>query len=433
MMSRNANLIGVGVAAFLSAFALTAGLVPLTIAICSKRGWVAKPRSDRWHRTAPSLFGGVPIWITCVGLSTVFLPTSNHLVWKLIGTSTLIFLLGLVDDVRHLRPRSKLVVQIVAAGLIVGLGVVYPLHQNTTVNIVVSILWIVGITNAFNLLDNMDGLAAGVALISALYLASFYASSGSRENAILVILIAGAAAGFLLFNFNPASIFIGDSGSLFIGFLLGATSLLEVTHVSGVPAFAFAPVVVLAIPIFDTFFVSVTRRLRGQALSQGGTDHSSHRLVHLGLNERSAVLLLCVLSVGSGVVALTVRHVLYPHAIGLIGFWFLFLLLFGIHLFRSNPTVATEFGRGASSLVRKLLVRDALVFLLDPVALSFSYYLAYFLRFRTSVPQGDMVLFLRSWPILLAVKFICVWMCRVYKHSWWRGCTGDFIGWERLC
>ena len=150
------------------------------------------------------------------------------------------------------------------------LGVTYPLFHNSSLNMAVSLLWIVGITNAFNLLDNMDGLAAGVALISALYLAYFYASSGSRENAILVILIAGAVAGFLIFNLNPARIFMGDCGSLFIGFLLGTSSQLEVTHVVGVPAFALAPVVVLAIPIFDTFFVSVTRRLRGQAVSRAG-------------------------------------------------------------------------------------------------------------------------------------------------------------------
>jgi UDP-GlcNAc:undecaprenyl-phosphate GlcNAc-1-phosphate transferase len=425
-MFHSLNLVSIAVVAFVGAFALSGGLVALTIRICRAHGWVAKPRSDRWHRSAPSLFGGVPIWLTCVGLSVIFLPLSNHVAWKLIGASTLMFLLGFVDDIWHLRPRSKLIVQIFAAGLIVTGGVTYPLFHNVSLNMVVSLLWIVGITNAFNLLDNMDGLAAGVALISALYLAFFYLGSGSRENAILVVLTAGALGGFLLFNLNPARIFMGDCGSLFIGFLLGTTSQLEVTHVVGVPAFAFAPAVVLAIPIFDTFFVSVTRRLRGQAASQGGTDHSSHRLVQLGLNERHAVSLLFALSIGSGLVALAVRHVLYPHALGLIGFWFLFLFLFGIHLFRPETPVPSSLDHGTTSLLNRILVRDALVFLLDPVALSFSYYLAYFLRFRTSVPNSDLELFLRSLPIVLGVKFICLWVCRVYKRSWWRGSIGDF-------
>lgn len=424
-MFHDSSLIAVSVAAFVSALALSGGLVALTIGICRKYGWLAKPRPDRWHRSAPSLFGGVPIWLTCVGLSAIFLPLSNHLVWKLLGAATLIFLLGLVDDIVHLRPRSKLIVQFVAAGLVVGAGVTYPMFHNSTVNVVVSLLWIVGITNAINLLDNMDGLAAGVALISALYLAVFYASSGSHENALLVVLIAGALAGFLLFNLNPAKIFMGDCGSLFIGFLLGTISQLEVTHIAGVPAFAFAPVVVLAIPVFDTFFVSITRRLRGQAVSQGGTDHSSHRLVQMGLNERDAVFLLFALSMGSGLVALAVRHALYPHALGLIGFWFLFLLLFGIHLFRSDAPPASDAGHGKTSLLNKILVRDALVFLLDPVALSFSYYLAYFLRFWTSVPDSDLELFLRTLPIILVVKFTCLWVCRVYRHSWWRGSISD--------
>jgi len=425
-MFHNLNLIELGAIAFVSALLLSAGLVALTIQVCGKRGWVAKPRSDRWHRTVPSLFGGVPIWFTCIGLSVIFLPPSGHVGWKLMGASTLMFLLGFVDDIWHLQPRSKLTLQIVVAGLIIMSGIAYPLFHNSRLNMAISLLWIVGITNAFNLLDNMDGLAAGVGLISAMYLAYFYTSSGSRENAILVLLLAGAVAGFLIFNLNPARIFMGDCGSLFIGFLLGTASQLEVTHVVGVPAFALAPVVVLAIPIFDTVFVSVTRRLRGQAVSRGGTDHSSHRLVHLGLSERQAVFLLLALSVGSGMVALAVRHVLYPHALGLTGFWFLFLLLFGIHLFRPETAAQFKTGHETTTLLGKILVRDTLVFLLDPIALSFSYYLAYVLRFRTTVPESDLRLFLHSLPLVLGVKFICMWGCRIYKYSWWRGSLGDF-------
>jgi UDP-GlcNAc:undecaprenyl-phosphate GlcNAc-1-phosphate transferase len=352
-------------------------------------------------------------------------PFSDRIVWKLLGASSLVFLLGLADDILHLRPQTKLAGQLLAALLVVGSGVVYPLQQNAIINSVISVVWIVGITNAFNLLDNMDGLTAGVALISAVYLAIFYGGNGSWDYALLAVVAAGAAAGFLLFNFNPARIFMGDCGSLFLGFLLGSASLLEVTHVSGIPPLVLAPVVVLAIPVFDTLFVSVTRRLRGQAISQGGTDHSSHRLVQLGLNERSAVLLLSVLSIASGAVALVARHILYSRAIGLIGFWFLFLLLFGIHLFRSETLDPSQDPHTAKSLLRRLLTRDALAFLLDPVALTLAYYLAYVLRFRAYIPRSDMDLFFRSWPIVLALKFIALWGCRVYRHSWWRGSKTD--------
>ena len=423
-MHSTENIVRVTVV-FLVTFVLSGALVALTVWICRKRGWVARPRSDRWHKGTPSLFGGVPIWLTCMCLCFVIIPFSDRIVWKLLGASSLIFLLGLADDVLHLRPQTKLAGQLLAALLVVGSGIVYPLQQNTLVNSVISVVWIVGITNAFNLLDNMDGLTAGVALISAVYLAIFYGGNGSWDYTVLAVVAAGAAAGFLLFNFNPARIFMGDCGSLFLGFLLGSASLLEVTHVSGVPPLVLAPVVVLAIPVFDTLFVSVTRRLRGQAISQGGTDHSSHRLVQLGLNERSAVLLLSLLSVASGAVALVARHILYSRAIGLIGFWFLFLLLFGIHLFRSETIAPANHQHTANTLLRRLLTRDALAFLLDPVGLSLAYYLAYVLRFRAYVPRTDMDLFFRTWPIVLALKFVCLWGCRVYRHSWWRGSKTD--------
>lgn len=432
------RLLQLDVAVFLGTFALSAGLTALTVKICGQQGWVARPRPDRWHRTTPSLFGGVPIWLTAIGLSVAILPFGDWLLWKLLAASSFIFLLGVADDILHLGPSTKLAGQILAASWLAASGVIYPLQSNVTVNFLVSVVWIVGITNAFNLLDNMDGLTAGVALVSAAYLAIFYAGDGSRDYNLLAVIASAAAAGFLLFNFNRARIFMGDCGSLFLGFLVGALSLLKVTHVSGVPALVLTPAVVLAVPIFDTLFVSAARQLRGQALSQGGTDHSSHRLVQLGLNERSAVALLLGLSVMSGAVALVARHLFYTHAIGLIGFWFFILLLFGVYLFRPETMVRTETmvdaettapdaatHRVSHGLRRHILARDALACLLDPIALSLSYYLAYFLRFRISVPSADLELFFRTWPMVVALKFAGLWACRVYQRSWWRGSIED--------
>jgi UDP-GlcNAc:undecaprenyl-phosphate GlcNAc-1-phosphate transferase len=242
---------------------------------------------------------------------------------------------------------------------------------------------------------------------------------------MLVALAVGAIAGFLPFNFNPARVFMGDAGSLFIGFLLGTASLLEITHFSGVPALVFAPVAVLAIPIFDTFFVSVTRRLRGQPVSVGGTDHASHRLVRLGLNERKAILLLYMLAAGSGAVALTARHLFYPRAIALTAFWFLFLFLFCTHLFYSEVSKDPRFSPPEWRLLKKVLERETLALLLDPVVLSLAYFLAYFIRFRSNVPEHDIALFLSSWPIVLAAKFSCLYLCGIYRRSWWRGSVND--------
>jgi UDP-GlcNAc:undecaprenyl-phosphate/decaprenyl-phosphate GlcNAc-1-phosphate transferase len=408
----------------LSAFAVTAALVLLTIQVCRKHGWVSKPRADRWHKSTPAFFGGVPLFAGFAALSIAFIPWSNYLLWRLIGIASLMFVLGLVDDIYHLTPARKFAGQLLAAGLLISVGVVYPLCGSMTVNIVVSLLWLVGITNAFNLLDNMDGLSAGIALISAGYLAVFFAIGGYRDQAVIVALSAGAIAGFLVFNFSPARIFMGDSGSLFIGFVLGATSILDVTHVAGVPVFVLAPVTVLAIPIFDTLFVSVTRRLRGQAISEGGTDHSSHRLVRLGLRERRAVLLLYALSAGSGAVALLTRHSSSAGAPGLIGFWF-FLLLFGVYLFQDELKHDALASNATKPLLRRLLSRDMLVFFLDPLAMALSYYLAYSLRFGGRIPVADSALLLRSLPIVVAVKVLGLYICRAFRHSWWRGSISD--------
>ena len=411
------------ISAFFVGCGVTAALVALMIRLCRRKGWLAQPRDGRWHKSTPCFFGGVPIWIGFVLSALVVLPFSNHLAWKVIAVSSLMFGLGLADDLWQLRPRTKLLVQVGGALLVLNSGAVYPLRESWWLNLVVSLFWLVGITNAFNLLDNMDGLSAGVAVVAALYLSMFYLSGGLSAYAVLVAIAAGSAAGFLIFNFKPASIFMGDAGSLFLGFLLGSSSLLGITHVSGVPALVFAPALVLAIPIFDTFFVSITRRLRGQKVSQGGTDHSSHRLVRLGLNERTAVLVLYALSIASGAVALILRKLVFPRAIALLGCWLLFLLLFGIHLFQSDDAHSPS-ERGMAQWLRKLS-RDGLAFLIDPLVLSFSYYLAYFLRFRSTVPQSEWTLFLQSWPIVLAVKFACLWWFRVYRRSWWRGSLAD--------
>jgi len=419
------GIVGWAGLAFVSAFAVTAVLVLLTIQVCRKHGWVSKPRADRWHKGTPAFFGGVPLFAGFAALSIAFVPWSNYFLWRLIGIASLMFVLGLLDDIYHLTPARKFAGQLFAAGLLISIGVVYPLCGSMTINIVVSVLWLVGITNAFNLLDNMDGLSAGIALISAGYLTVFFAIGGYRDQALIGALSAGAIAGFLVFNFSPARIFMGDSGSLFIGCLLGATSVLEGTHVAGVPAFVLAPVTVLAIPIFDTLFVSVTRRLRGQAISQGGTDHSSHRLVRLGLRERRAVLLLYALSAGSGAVALLTRQSSSGGTPGLIGFWFFFLLLFGVHLFQDEVKHDVLASDTAKPSLRRLPSRDKLVFLLDPLAMVLSCYLAYTLRFGGRIPVADRALLVRSLPIVVAIKILGLWICRAFRHSWWRGSISD--------
>src|SRR4029077_15375024 len=156
------------------------------------------------------------------------------------------------------------------------------------------IFWLVGITNALNLLDNIDGLAGGVAAIGALFLTYLCHAAHQPAHAALCAPFAGAVCGFLVFNFNPASIFMGDCGSLFLGFFLAGSALINPAAGRSrtfLPVLA-VPVLILFIPIFDTLFVMVQRKLAGRPVSLGGRDHTSHRLVALGLSERHAVLLL---------------------------------------------------------------------------------------------------------------------------------------------
>lgn len=328
--------------AFLIAFMLTAGLTALTIRVCRKRAWVSKPRPDRWHAGTPAFFGGVPIYIGFLSGLAVFVPASDDRLWMLAGLSSLIFLVGFLDDIFHLAPGKKLLGQVAVAVLALNCGFVAMASNSPSINFAISLLWIVGITNGFNLLDNMDGLCAGTAILAAVCLAIFCLADGTPGGAMLLSMAAGSMAGFLLFNFHPARIFMGDAGSLFLGFLLANSCLMETTRASAPPSSLLAPAILLALPILDTSLVSVSRRLRGQPISQGGTDHTSHRLVRLGMQERSVVLLLYGITALAGSLAVVTRFLAYSTALVVTIIWFVVLLLPGILLFTPGSEVRVK-------------------------------------------------------------------------------------------
>jgi len=410
------------VAEFALSFVLTVAAVAAAIKVCAKHGWVAKPQPDRWHNGTPAKFGGVSIWLVVLTLSACVIPATNGPLWIVLACASLMFALGLIDDLVRLQPGPKLLAQCVVSALSIVFGLKLAIPGHPIVSFCVSLGWLVGLTNAFNLLDNMDGLAAGIALFTASYWAVLYLTTGGPDYASILLIVAGSCAGFLVFNFVPARIFMGDSGSLFLGFLLAAAALPHFRRVFGLQGLVLTPVIVLSIPILDTFFVSVTRRLRGQPVSVGGTDHSSHRLVRMGLPERNAVLLLYAATVASATVAIGARHLSYPEALGLMLLWLFFLVLFGIHLFHTEPSCD---GEHAHPLLQGLLRHDSLAFVLDPAVLWLSYYVSYLLRFESVVPRNDFFIFLHSWPIVLTLKWGVMWAGRIYRHSWWRGAAGD--------
>jgi UDP-GlcNAc:undecaprenyl-phosphate GlcNAc-1-phosphate transferase len=217
--------------------------------------------------------------------------------------------MGLIDDRWGLRPLIKLVGQILAALLLSISGVMVGVFHQPILNLMATVLWVVFITNAINLLDNMDGLAGGVSAIAAAHFALMCSFSGQYLVGALAIAVLGACLGFLFYNLNPANIFMGDSGSLFLGFTLAATGIKlsfpeNVTFVTWM-----VPVLVMGVPIFDTTLVTLSRLRRGlNPLTTPGRDHVSHRLVSAGMRRREAVLTVYVASFVLGLLAIFVTR-----------------------------------------------------------------------------------------------------------------------------
>jgi UDP-GlcNAc:undecaprenyl-phosphate GlcNAc-1-phosphate transferase len=272
-------------------------LTPLVMRMAWRIGAVARPRADRWHQRPTALMGGIALYVSSVAAAALTLPRvlpdpAAPVPWlSLWAAATLVFVLGLVDDRRGLSPSIKLAGEAAAASLLVLSGTRVPCIASPWLAAPLTILWVVGITNAVNLLDNMDGVVAGVVAIAALAVAALGAGHG--EVMVPALCLAGACCAYLLFNFHPARIFMGDCGSLYLGFSISALSLMAgMRHEAGGIAALIAPAAVLAVPIFDTALVIVARRGHGRPVTQGGRDHTGHRLAALGISERNVALLL---------------------------------------------------------------------------------------------------------------------------------------------
>jgi UDP-GlcNAc:undecaprenyl-phosphate GlcNAc-1-phosphate transferase len=263
-------------------------LTALFIKIATVKGWVVVPSQNRWSKRTVAQFGGGPLLLT-FWLMALMSPASHQYRVLLLSTVALAFL-GLIDDIKGLGPKPKLLAEIVIAACAVSSGIINSITPSLAVNWFLTVLWIVVISNAFNIIDNMDGLAGGVAIIGLAGIA--FLSGFNSPIGILSVLLMVSVAGFFLFNFNPAKLFMGDLGSLPIGFFLASASVITATKISVPLAAVVIPCLLLFVPVFDMFLVSLTRRLKGRAISDGGRDHSSHRLVFSGLSERRAVGLL---------------------------------------------------------------------------------------------------------------------------------------------
>jgi UDP-GlcNAc:undecaprenyl-phosphate GlcNAc-1-phosphate transferase len=288
-----------------SALILAAAATPLARHLAPLWGFVDRPSERKVHRTTMPRLGGVAIYLSFIVAFLIF--GERFYVRQLVGIllgATLVSGIGLWDDRRSLRAVTKLLAQLAAAGILIVSGVrVQALHQ-PVLDVLVTVVWVVGITNAINLLDNMDGLSGSVSAVAAAYFLLLAAMSGQYLVGALAAALLGACLGFLIYNVNPASIFMGDSGALFLGFMLAAVGIkLRFPTNSDVITW-MVPVLVLALPIFDVTLVSVSRLRRGlNPLTTPGMDHTSHRLVALGLTPREAVLTLTVVASACGMLA----------------------------------------------------------------------------------------------------------------------------------
>lgn len=286
------------------AFLLALLLVFIVKSIAVRNGLLAYPQKDRWHEQPTALHGGIGIFLAfLIPLLTIIQPHSQQGL-LIIGISSVLFVIGLMDDIHTLHPFWKLGMQILAGILLFQSGLLFHFTPWGPVNFVLTLFWFVGITNAFNLLDNIDGLSAGIAAIVSLVLAALLYESGNSHFALILLIFTGAVAGFLVYNVKPASIFMGDSGSLFIGsFLAGSALLYPQLHTGDYAVSCVILVFIFIIPICDTTFVTTVRLLSQRPIYVGGRDHLSHRLVSLGFSDQQAVAALFFLSIITGGIA----------------------------------------------------------------------------------------------------------------------------------
>jgi UDP-GlcNAc:undecaprenyl-phosphate GlcNAc-1-phosphate transferase len=311
---------------------LSALLTHLQISLNHRLGLNATPRSDRWHfRVTPSS-GGLTIFLTCAAAWSLAYPGRYP---RVVWAATILCVFGFLDDRLRFSPVAKLSFQIAAAAFVVFGSTVYPITPWYWPNVALNLFWIVMITNAFNLIDNMDGLCAGVVVIICLFRGSVLVSEDLYDEAGICAIIAAAFAGFLVFNYPPARIFMGDCGSLPVGFALGALTLAgPAPHPRLLLAAFFYPALTFAYPIFDTALVSILRKLAGQPISMGGLDHSSHRLASFGLNQHRvlwSLWLLTALGCSTGLLIRWIPQVLFIACTLLLGI----LLLIGLALARA--------------------------------------------------------------------------------------------------
>jgi UDP-GlcNAc:undecaprenyl-phosphate/decaprenyl-phosphate GlcNAc-1-phosphate transferase len=388
---------------------------------------VAAPREDRWHTRSTPLLGGSGIFaglLVAAGVAVAagLIPASSELA-GILGGASILFFAGLLDDVYRLPPLAKIAAQGAAAALVLISGIHVELVSNDLAAAVIGAVWLIGMTNAFNLLDNMDGLAATLAATaSAFFAIDAFTIHPSNLVATLSLGICFACLGFLPYNLRltrPAEVFMGDSGSQVLGFVLGALGLASSWTVAGsTVATLLLPILVLAVPILDTALVTIVRLLEGRPVTQGGRDHTSHRLVYQGLSDKRAVVLLGIVSAAVGLTSLAYKN-LDDTRITLAGVLvtFAFLLQFGSYLAEVNRAPTSP---EATSFLRSLLVhrRRLIEVVVDFALITASFTAAFIIRAEGTGVVWDRRVFNLALPVILVSRYITFMLFGLYRGVW---------------
>ncbi|MBI5666971.1 MAG: undecaprenyl/decaprenyl-phosphate alpha-N-acetylglucosaminyl 1-phosphate transferase [Chloroflexi bacterium] len=288
-------------------FAASLGLTPVSRQIAMWLGVVDKPNQRKIHQDHKPLMGGLAIYLG-LALSLVLFSPPQHMVefGAVLAGSAFLAMVGLVDDRYNLGIHLRLMAMVIAALVLIVAGIQIRLFGTPFIDVPLTILWVLTVTNAANFMDNMDGLTAGFTAIGAFFFMVIALTQGLTLVSSLAAALLGSAFGFLIYNFNPSSIFMGDMGALVLGFILAVLGIKLKFGAQPLGVTWMVPLLVLALPLFDIFLVVVTRLLEGRSPAQAGKDHTSHRLMSLGLSQRQTIFILYGACVYFGLMALIV-------------------------------------------------------------------------------------------------------------------------------
>lgn len=325
---------------FITATFISLIMTPITKKIAYKLKAIDIPKDERRvHKKPIPLLGGLAIYVATIISIVIFLPL-NRTTFSIIIGGSIIVISGIIDDTRDLSPKMKLLFQILAAIVLVVGGIKIEFITNPFeggliylkgLSIPLTIFWIVGITNTVNLIDGLDGLAAGVSLIASMSL--FFVASRFEYIPIMImsLVLSGSCLGFLPYNFNPAKIFMGDTGALFLGFMLAVISIEGVMKSVATIAIV-VPIIILGLPIFDTTFAIFRRLLNGRPIMEADKGHLHHKLLQRGLSQRQTVLILYLISGVFGLSAVLIAKANSKQAVIIAGIIIILIILFARRL-----------------------------------------------------------------------------------------------------